>query len=148
MNPLHLSNQLCFPFYAISKEIIRRYRPLLAPLNLTYPQYLVMLVLWEKDFVTLKAIGERLQLDSGTLTPLMNKLIHSGYIEKTRNSEDERQLVIRLTESGEHLEQQAQDIPAKINDVLGLSPEEYIKYKNLLDELACRLDLQGNEDKC
>ncbi|MDZ5710732.1 MarR family winged helix-turn-helix transcriptional regulator [Jeotgalibacillus haloalkalitolerans] len=145
MNPLTLSNQLCFPFYAISKEIIKRYRPFLAPLNLTYPQYLVMLVLWEKDVVTLKSIGERLQLDSGTLTPLVNKLIHTGYIEKTRNPDDERQLVIRLTESGRQLELKAKDIPAKINEVLGLSAEEYNVYKKMLDELAFKLNLQDDE---
>lgn len=144
MNPLQLSNQLCFPFYAISKEIIKRYRPFLAPLNLTYPQYLVMLVLWEKDVVTLKSIGERLQLDSGTLTPLVNKLIQTGYIEKTRNPDDERQLMIRLTEAGKELEHQAKDIPAKINEVLGLSAEEYDVYKKMLDELACKLDLQDD----
>ncbi|AJD92904.1 MarR family transcriptional regulator [Jeotgalibacillus malaysiensis] len=145
MNPLQLSNQLCFPFYAISKEIIKRYRPLLAPLKLTYPQYLVMLVLWEKDVVTLKSIGERLQLDSGTLTPLVNKLIETGYIEKTRNPEDERQLVIRLTDAGTKLALQAENVPGKINEVLGLSPEEYNMYKKMLDELACKLDLQDDE---
>ncbi|TFE01538.1 MarR family transcriptional regulator [Jeotgalibacillus salarius] len=145
MNPLHLSSQLCFPFYAISKEIIKRYRPLLAPLNLTYPQYLVMLVLWEKDFVTLKSIGERLQLDSGTLTPLVNKLISTGYIEKTRNPEDERQLVIKLTESGQQLQQQAKEIPAKITEVLGLDEEEYARYKEMLDELACKLEVKGGK---
>ena len=91
MDSLHLSNQLCFPFYAISKEITKRYRPLLDPLHLTYPQYLVMLVLWEKDQLALKEIGARLHLDSGTLTPLINKLISMGYIEKARNPQDERQ---------------------------------------------------------
>ncbi|MDG5472455.1 MarR family transcriptional regulator [Jeotgalibacillus sp. ET6] len=148
MNPLSLSNQLCFPFYAISKEISKRYRPLLAPLNLTYPQYLVMLVLWEQDFIPLKSIGERLQLDSGTLTPLINKLIEMGYVKKTRNPEDERQLVITLTEKGGAVKEDAQEIPAKINEVLGLDEEEFIRYRRLLDELACRLDLSGGEENC
>ncbi|KIL42779.1 MarR family transcriptional regulator [Jeotgalibacillus alimentarius] len=148
MNPLHLSNQLCFPFYAISKEIIKRYRPFLAPLNLTYPQYLVMLVLWEEDFVTLKSIGGRLQLDSGTLTPLVKKLIQSGYIEKARNPEDERQLVIRLTERGRSLEEEAKEIPARINEVLGLNKEEYDQYKDMLDELAGKLDIKRENGYC
>lgn len=147
MNPLHLSNQLCFPFYAISKEISKRYRPILEPLSLTYPQYLVMLVLWEQDHVTLKAIGQRLQLDSGTLTPVANKLIATGYIEKTRNPEDERQLVIRLTERGQRLQEDARDIPVKIHEVLGLTEDEYVQYKAMLDTLSRKLGLR-EDDRC
>ncbi|PPA69374.1 MarR family winged helix-turn-helix transcriptional regulator [Jeotgalibacillus proteolyticus] len=148
MNPLHLSSQLCFPFYAISKEIIKRYRPLLEPLNLTYPQYLVMLVLWEKDHVTLKSIGERLKLDSGTLTPVVNKLISIGYIEKTRNPEDERQLVIRLTERGQALEKEAEQIPVKTHEIYGLSEEEYEQYKGMLDALSLKLGISSDEREC
>lgn len=148
MNPLHLSNQLCFPFYAISKEISKRYRPILAPLNLTYPQYLVMLVLWEEDHVTLKSIGERLQLDSGTLTPVANKLIETGYIQKTRNPDDERQLVICLTDRGQELEVEAKQIPVKIHEVLGLEEDEYVRYKTMLDDLSVKLGLTSVEDKC
>ncbi|PUB10950.1 MarR family winged helix-turn-helix transcriptional regulator [Paenisporosarcina sp. OV554] len=141
MNPLHLSNQLCFPFYAISKEISKRYRTILAPFNLTYPQYLVMLVLWEQDRIPLKAIGRRLQLDSGTLTPLLNKLIQSGYIEKARNELDERELVIKLTDAGHSLREQAASIPLQIQRVLGLTDDEYKRYKGMLDELSQKLNM-------
>ncbi|WP_227395000.1 MarR family winged helix-turn-helix transcriptional regulator [Jeotgalibacillus aurantiacus] len=148
MNPLHLSNQLCFPFYSISKEIIKRYQPYLAPLNLTYPQYLVMLVLWEADHVPLSKIGKRLQLDSGTLTPVVKKLIVNGYVEKSRNPDDERQLVIKLTEKGHALQEEALDVPAKINDVLGLSAEEYAHYKEMLDDLSVKLGLVEEKETC
>lgn len=141
MNPLHLSNQLCFPFYAISKEISKRYRTILAPYHLTYPQYLVMLVLWEQDGIPLKAIGGRLQLDSGTLTPLLNKLIQSGYIEKERNELDERALVIKLTDAGQSLRVQAASIPLQVQQVLGLTDDEYKRYKGMLDELSQKLNM-------
>ena len=141
MNPLHLSNQLCFPFYAISKEISKRYRTILATYNLTYPQYLVMLVIWEQDGIPLKAIGRRLQLDSGTLTPLLNKLIQSGYIEKARNELDERELVIKLTDAGQSLREQAASIPLQIQRVLGLTDDEYKRYKGMLDELSQKLNM-------
>lgn len=141
MNALHLSNQLCFPFYAISKEITKRYRSLLEPLQLTYPQYLVMLVLWENDFLSLKAIGHRLHLDSGTLTPLFKNLMATGYIEKTRNREDERQLVIQLTEAGKQLERQAEHIPAQLAELLGLNKEDYLRYQHMLADLSKKLSL-------
>lgn len=141
MDTLHLSNQLCFPFYAISKEITKRYRPLLEPLNLTYPQYLVMLVLWEKDQLALKEIGARLHLDSGTLTPLINKLISSGYIEKARNPQDERQLIVQLTTRGRSLEKEAATIPEQLVEVLGLTEHEYLAYQKLLAEMTVKLGL-------
>ena len=141
MQALHLSNQLCFPFYAVSKEITKRYRPLLEPLQLTYPQYLVMLVLWETDQLSLKKIGERLHLDSGTLTPLVNKLISQGYIEKARNPQDERQLVIQLTPTGRALQNDAADIPAKLAEVLGLTEHQYSAYQKMLTDLSMKLGL-------
>jgi DNA-binding MarR family transcriptional regulator len=144
MNALHLSNQLCFPFYSISKEITKRYRLLLEPLHLTYPQYLVMLVMWEQDQIPMKAIGTRLKLDSGTLTPLINKLITLGYIEKSRNPDDERHLVIQLTAKGLALEFEAQHIPEKIVEILGISEEEYVRYQQMLAEFSMKLGL--NED--
>ena len=141
MDTLHLSNQLCFPFYAISKEITKRYRPLLDPLHLTYPQYLVMLVLWEKDQLALKEIGARLHLDSGTLTPLINKLISTGYIEKARNPQDERQLIVQLTTRGRSLEKEAATIPEQLVEVLGLTEHEYLAYQKLLAEMTVKLGL-------
>lgn len=144
MDALHLSNQLCFPFYAVSKEITRRYRPLLEPLQLTYPQYLVMLVLWETDQVSLKTIGLRLHLDSGTLTPLVNKLISQGYVEKARNPDDERHLVIQLTATGRSLEAEAADIPEKVVAILGLTEQEYFAYQRMLADLSMKLGLDGD----
>lgn len=141
MDSLHLSNQLCFPFYAISKEITKRYRPLLDPLHLTYPQYLVMLVLWEKDQLALKEIGARLHLDSGTLTPLINKLISTGYIEKARNPQDERQLIVQLTTRGRSLEKEVATIPEQLVEVLGLTEHEYLAYQKLLAEMTVKLGL-------
>lgn len=141
MDTLHLSNQLCFPFYAISKEITKRYRPLLEPLHLTYPQYLVMLVLWENDHLALKEIGARLRLDSGTLTPLINKLISTGFIEKARNPEDERQLIVQLTSEGRTLETQAATIPARLVEALGLTEKEYVAYQRLLADMTVKLGL-------
>ncbi len=141
MEALHLSNQLCFPFYAVSKEITKRYRPLLEPLHLTYPQYLVMLVLWETDQVSLKTIGKRLHLDSGTLTPLVNKLISQGYLEKTRNPGDERQLVVQLTGEGRALQKQAESIPEQLAEVLGLNENEYFAYQRMLTDLSIKLGL-------
>lgn len=145
MDSLHLSNQLCFPFYAISKEITKRYRPLLDPLHLTYPQYLVMLVLWEKDQLALKEIGARLHLDSGTLTPLINKLISTGYIEKARNPQDERQLIVQLTTRGRSLEKEAATIPEQLVEVLGLTEHEYLAYQKLLAEMTVKLGLTGDK---
>lgn len=145
MEVLHVSNQLCFPFYAISKEITKRYRPLLEPLHLTYPQYLVMLVLWETDQLALKEIGKRLRLDSGTLTPLTNKLISTGYIEKARNPADERQLIVQLTPTGRVLEEKAASIPEQLVELLGLTEAEYITYQKLLTEMSVKLGLVGDK---
>lgn len=104
---LRLDEQLCFALYAASRAVTQAYQPFLAPLNLTYPQYLVMLVLWEADGLTVKAIGEKLLLDSGTLTPLLKRLETAGYISRQRSSLDERQVLIRLNDSGRNLRGQA-----------------------------------------
>ena len=108
---LKLSNQLCFPLYALSKEITRRYTPFLQALDLTYPQYLVMLVLWEKEPQTVGSLGARLYLDSGTLTPLLKRMEAAGLVRRTRDPEDERRVVIELTESGKILRNQAVYVP-------------------------------------
>lgn len=106
-----------------------------------------MLVLWEQDRIAMKEIGARLKLDSGTLTPLINKLIAIGYIEKKRNPDDERHLVIQLTAKGLSLENEAQQIPEKLVEILGLTEEEYIRYQQMLAEFSMKLGL--NEDsKC
>lgn len=121
---LKLSNQLCFPLYAVSKEITRCYTPFLDKLDLTYPQYLVMLVLWENDAISVNQIGARLYLDSGTLTPLLKRLQTKGLVERTRSQTDERSVIIRLTEQGKALEAQAAQVPAQMANMLNLSEEE------------------------
>ncbi len=113
-NPLALDNQLCFALYVCSKEIIRKYSPLLEPLGLTYTSYITLLSLWEKDNVPVKELGERLFLDSGTLTPLLKKLEEQQIITRTRSTKDERTVYIRLTQRGKDLREQCSNIPSKM----------------------------------
>lgn len=122
-DPLALENQLCFPLYAASKALIRRYEPLLEPLGLTYTQYIVMLVMWEQKNATVNELGEKVCLDSGTLSPLLKKLIAKGYLEKTKG-DDGRIRHISLTEEGQKLRDKAVDIPHKIGSCLNLEPQE------------------------
>ena len=123
---LKLDAQLCFPLYACSREIIKRYRPFLEPLQLTYTKYIVMLVLWEEDGIGLKAIGERLFLDSGTLTPLLKSLEEQGLIIRTREPKDERSVVITLTEDGKALKERAKGVPIGMSKCLSLTEDEFI----------------------
>ncbi|WP_276529480.1 MarR family winged helix-turn-helix transcriptional regulator [Exiguobacterium oxidotolerans] len=139
-NPLSLDEQLCFPFYSISREITRRYRPLLEPLGLTYPQYLVMLVLWEEDQQSLKAVGERLHLDSGTLTPLLKKLEASELIRRVRNKQDERHIEITLTDKGHMLREQAELVPLALKETLGVSEEDLERVKQTLNQLVIKMN--------
>ena len=129
---LLLDNQLCFPLYVASKEITRRYLPLLKELDLTYTQYITLLALWEKDHITVKELGERLYLDSGTLTPLLNKLEHKGYIIKNKSDEDGRELVVCVTEKGFKLKEKAISVPYSIAKCVCLEKEEAITFFNLL----------------
>ena len=122
-DPLLLQNQLCFPLYAASKALVRRYEPFLAPLGITYTQYLVLMVLWEKKEITVNDLGERVCLDSGTLSPLINKLVVKGLIEK-RKLNDGRYRLLFLTEKGVALREKCLDIPGQIGSCLPLSPEE------------------------
>ena len=124
MEDLYLANQVCFPLYAASKEIIRHYTSLLKPLNLTYTQYLVMLVLWEKKKTSVKELGNDLCLDSGTLTPLLKKLAEKNYINRQRETGDERIVNVTLTPQGAALQKQAEGIPQKIKSYLPLEQEE------------------------
>ena len=121
-NPLALDNQLCFALYVCSKEIIRKYSPLLEPLGLTYTSYITLLSLWEKDDVPVKELGERLFLDSGTLTPLLKKLEEQQIITRNRSTKDERTVFIKLTQKGKDLREHCTDIPAKMmcNNLLDL----------------------------
>ncbi len=122
---LKLDAQLCFPLYACSREIIKRYRPFLEPLQLTYTKYIVMLVLWEEDGIGLKDIGERLFLDSGTLTPLLKSLEGQRLITRARDPRDERSVIINLTKEGKDLKAKAKGIPDKMAECLNLTEEEF-----------------------
>lgn len=120
---LLLENQLCFALYVCSKEIIRKYKPLLDPIGLTYTGYITMLALWEKDNITVKELGEQLYLDSGTLTPMLKKLEQQGLLKRTRGM-DERTVFINLTKEGQELKKEALEIPVKMGCNLNLSLPE------------------------
>ena len=137
---LKLDRQLCFPLYAAANAVTRAYRPHLAPLGLTYPQYLVMLVLWERDGASLGEIGRRLRLDSGTLTPLVKRLETSGLVRRTRSREDERVLVVEQTEAGRALREPAQEVPKNLARRLDMSPADFARLKTDLEGLIARLD--------
>ena len=132
---LKLENQLCFAVYACSKEITRLYRPLLDELGLTYTQYVTLLALWEEDGVTVKELGSRLYLDSGTLTPLLKRLEQMELIKRVRDSKDERQVRIRLTEQGTRLKEQAYDIPGRLFCRMGIEQEEAAEWRERLTAL-------------
>lgn len=129
---LKLKNQLCFPLYACSKEIIRRYKPLLDELDLTYTQYIVMMVMWEKNEMNVKALGEYLFLDSGTLTPVLKKLENKRFIKRTRYDKDERNLIITITKNGMDLREKAKSIPEDIGKCVNISQDEAKKLYNIL----------------
>ena len=137
---LQLDNQLCFLFHRISRELTAAYRPLLADLGLTYPQYLVMLVLWEDDGLGVGEIGERLALDSGTLSPLLRRLESGGLVRRARDAVDERRVTIHLTPQGRELEQQAADVPAALASHLVDDMTQYEQAKTSLLALAQRLE--------
>ena len=140
---MKLSNQLCFPLYAASRNVIGRYTPYLNELGLTYTQYLVFLVLWEKDGITVSEICERLKLDSGTVSPLLKKLQQAGYIRKVRSEADDRVVEITLTEEGRALQEKAKDVPLKVASCIELAPEKAKMLYELLYEL---LDAQNKKN--
>ena len=121
---LKLENQLCFPLYACAKEVVRRYKPYLDELDITYTQYITMMVLWEHKSLNVKQMGELLYLDSGTMTPVLKKLEQKGYLTRERDCRDERSLIIKITESGELLKGQAVHIPEQIVNCISLEPED------------------------
>lgn len=129
---LKLDNQICFPLYAATREMTKLYRPLLTELNITYPQYLVLLVLWETDRISVKALGERLYLDSGTLTPMLKRMEENGLIKRARLKEDERVVEVTLTEQGKQAEALAEKIPLKFLEQAKLNEEEFIQLKRIL----------------
>ncbi|MBQ8468146.1 MAG: MarR family transcriptional regulator [Clostridia bacterium] len=138
---LKLENQLCFPLYACSKEITRKYKPLLDKLDLTYTQYIAMMFLWEHKEANVKTLGEALFLDSGTLSPLLKTLESKGFVERERNKQDERNLVIKLTKKGENLREKAVDVPPSIAKCVNLSANEAQMLYNILYKI-----LNGGKD--
>ena len=141
---MKLGNQLCFPIYAAARAVTSAYTPYLKKLGLTYTQYILFLVLWEKDGLTVGEICKRLMLDSGTLSPVLKKLRQEGYIEKTQSTTDERSFIISLTEKGRALQEKAKEIPLQVGKCINIAPE---KAKQLYDLLYELLDLQSGEPK-
>ncbi len=136
---LNLDQQICFPLYVLSKEITGLYRPILEELDLTYPQYLVMMVLWEQEGLAVSAIGEKLFLDSGTLTPVLKRLESKGLINRIRNKSDERMVLLFLTEHGKDLRQQACSIPQKLLSQINIKIEDLENFKETLTQLINNL---------
>ena len=132
---LKLSNQVCFPLYVASKEIIRKYNKFLKELDLTYTQYITMMVMWEVEKENVKDLGEKLYLDSGTLTPFLRKLEHKGYIKREKSKEDERNLSITLTNEGKALKEKAKNIPIEMMKCINLPLEELINLKDILNKI-------------
>ena len=132
---LKLDSQLCFPLYACAREVVRLYKPYLDAIDLTYTQYITMMVLWETPHVTSKQIGQRLLLDSGTLTPVLKKLEEKGLVCRCRDQEDERNLLVTLTDEGLALRERALDIPPQIGSCIRLSPEDAFQLYTLLHRL-------------
>ena len=123
-DPLLLDNQLCFPLYACSRKVVNMYTPYFQPLGITYTQYIVFLVLWETDGVSVRELGQRLYLDSGTLTPLLKKMEEAGFVTRTRSTEDGRVVLVHLTEKGKALRGEAESIPLRLGGCLPLTAEE------------------------
>lgn len=142
---LKLENQLCFPLYACSKEIVRRYSPLLDKLELTYTQYITMMVLWDEKEINVKELGNRLFLDSGTLTPLLKKLEQKGYINRSRSTEDERNLLIKITEKGINLRKKAKNIPEEISKCVNLTQDEAMNLYKILYKILGTINEEGNK---
>ena len=136
---LKLKNQLCFPIYACSREITRAYKPYLEKLNLTYTQYLVMMVLWEQKEVTVKSLGNSLCLDSGTLTPLLKKLENKGFAKRARAVDDERSLLVSITNEGEKLKVKARTVPIAMGGCVDLSEDDVKQLRTILARILDNL---------
>lgn len=137
-NLLKLENQVCFPLYALSREVTQLYRPFLDDLGLTYPQYLVMLILWEENQQTVNQLGEKLYLDSGTLTPLLKRMEQKRIITRTRSTADERVVIISVTDIAEKMKEKATCIPAKLVEALGLSIDDLNQLKQIVTKALKR----------
>lgn len=139
---LRLDNQLCFPLYACAKEIVRRYKPFLDEIDLTYTQYIAMMVLWEEREINVKELGSRLYLDSGTLTPVLKRLEQKGLITRQRDDKDERVLIVSITKEGDELKDKAVDIPVKMAGCVSLEPQDAAELYRLLHKLLFGFEQQ------
>ncbi len=137
---LRLENQFCFPLYSCAKEVVRQYRKPLEDLNLTYTQYIVMMVLWEFGGMTEGELGKKVHLDSGTLAPLLKRLEKQGYLTRIRPKDNERKLFLSLTEQGEALKERAKAVPTAIQGCIPLSQEDLMLLKSLLDQALIRMN--------
>jgi DNA-binding MarR family transcriptional regulator len=140
---LRLRHQVCFALYAASRAVTSRYRPILDRLGLTYPQYVALLVLWERGDTTVKDLGTALMLDSGTLSPLLKRLEAAGFVERRRNAADERSVVVGLTPSGVALKRRAVGVPEEIAQSTGLAPAELAALRDTLAALTATLTTEG-----
>ena len=144
---LRLENQLCFPLYACAKEVVRQYRKPLDKLNLTYTQYIVMMVLWEFGQMSEGELGERIHLESGTLAPLLKRLEKAGYISRTRPKDNERKLVVSPTAEGLALKEKARDVPHFIRSFMPLQDDELISLRSLLCRLLSEMENRNRENQ-
>ncbi|MDM5317072.1 MarR family transcriptional regulator [Fictibacillus sp. b24] len=143
---LKLENQICFKIYTAEREITKLYRDLLKELDVTYPQYLVLLLLWEKHSLTVKELGQRLFLDSGTLTPMLKRMESNGLVERKRSAEDERSVIISLTEKGETLKEKAECIPSQLVENISMKREELTLLNKTLTSMLDLLQNQSNSE--
>lgn len=144
---LKLENQICFPLYVCAKEIVKAYKPYLDELDLTYTQYITMMVLWEHKELRVKEVGKYLYLDSGTLTPLLKRLEQKGYVARRRDPEDERDLIVTITESGEALREKAVTVPERLAACVNFDPQKAQALYALLYEVIGRLAGEGEVSK-
>jgi len=132
---MKLDSQLCFPLYAAARKIVGTYTPFLKPLGITYTQYIMFLVLWEKDGITVGELCKRLKLDTGTVTPMLKNTEKQGFIKRTRSAEDERVVVVTLTDEGKGLYERARELPGKVGSCVKLDKEEAVKLYEILYKL-------------
>jgi DNA-binding MarR family transcriptional regulator len=139
-NSLKIENQLCFPLYVCSKEIVRKYKPFLDKLDLTYTQYITMMILWEEKNISVKDIGNRLYLDSGTLTPLLKKLENKGYVIRNRDNNDERNVIISITDKGLDLKKDALEVPINVSKCINLDEKDAKELYRILYKIIEGID--------
>ena len=139
-DPLKLENQICFPLYACSKEIVKAYKPYLDELDLTYTQYITMMVMWEHKELRVKEVGQFLYLDSSTLTPLLKRLEEKGYVSRRRSKQDERDLIVSITKAGEALREKALTVPERLASCVDMEPEKAQALYSILYELLGKLN--------